>query len=170
MSKVYAIMRPASFYKGSIEDLVSLWGEVYHAVCYETIDGYSLGHEVTFHASLEEAKNSFPTSQLPNHEFKFFQTHNLRSQEAILELELDEESKVMALGKLHKLEFETLYEKPETESDYFKKYFKPLWVSGALDPYEVTSGALTELNRQYHLSELSKASKATPVDVLAQSL
>lgn len=150
-------------YNGSVEDFFSLWNDVYHTLTYETIDGYSLGHEVTFHASLEKAKISFPACQMPKREYQFFQTNNHSSKDAILELELDKDNKIVALGKLYKLEFEPIYEKAQAESDYFKKYFKPLWVSGALDPNEVTTDALNELTRQYQLSELCKVAKDEPI-------
>ena len=56
MPNTYAIIRPATQDDGSIAGIIYPLILAYHKASYESVCGYSLGHDVPFYDTLEEAK------------------------------------------------------------------------------------------------------------------
>jgi hypothetical protein len=160
MTKIYAIVKPSSYANGSVGDLAAFVTGPYHLYQYERLAGYSLGHEVSFFSDLQSAKDFIQP------EVKSRNNYNLRTQCAIVEMEL-------SFGKIHCINniitfngFEKRYKKESEEHDYSKKFYSPKWKTRSFQQdYMTSDGALNELRRKLAACKDEKIKKHLSDDV-----
>lgn len=148
MKKLYAIVSPAYTEVGnSLRDLSSFVINPFHELLYEQVCGYSLGHEVVFFDSEEEAKKNMELGVKGS-------KGSSRSavQKAIIELDADDE-KITGFCKLHTVEAQKRYEQAESVH-FFRAVRIPVWKEEVITPeLDVTEGALAKLNSLYQESK-----------------
>jgi hypothetical protein len=141
MRKIYAVLKPA--YVGNSENClvcidiaVILW----HRASYENICGYSLGHAAQFHADLNGAIHSIART----------------GYDVIAELDIDELNHITAI---YAIECSEVKEKfiQDAGTQFFSRVKVPVWTRREIHSHEMTSGAMAELQRQYHSSYLANA-------------
>ncbi|MCW8386266.1 hypothetical protein OQJ15_08105 [Fluoribacter dumoffii] len=146
MKKIYAIVSPA--YTKSSDDftVTSYLISSYHALTFEQVCGYSLGHDVVFLETLEDAKKILEDGIKGNKlEAK------TAVQKAIIELEADDEGKMTGFGKMYTLNFDKRFE--PAEAPFFKAVRIPKWSEGPIAKKDISAGALDEMHMQYELSK-----------------
>ncbi|QMT60948.1 MULTISPECIES: hypothetical protein [unclassified Legionella] len=157
MSKIYAIVSPAYTKVGdNFTDLTSYLVSPFHAMAYEHVCGYSLGHEVVFSETLEEAKKLLEEGVKGSKlEAK------TATQKAIVELETNEKGEISGFGKLYTVHFDKRFE--QAEDNFFKSVRIPKWNEKAIDAKKDASpDALAELFLQH---ERSKSAVSEPVAI-----
>ncbi|KTD01759.1 hypothetical protein OQJ19_12255 [Fluoribacter gormanii] len=148
MSKIYAIVNPAYTKSGdSFTDLASYLISPFHAVAYEHVCGYSLGHEIVFSETLEDAKKILEDG------IKGTKLDAKKAiQKAVLELETDEKGEITGFGKIYTVNFDKRFE--QAEDNFFKCIRIPKWSDRAIDAKkDATPDALAELFIQYERSK-----------------
>lgn len=87
MEKVFAIIRPSTYFTPGLAALGDMFVDLYHHVNYPSYEGYSLGHEPIFFDSLDDAKNYlFPSAR--RDDWKWMQRRN--DEDAIIELDVED--------------------------------------------------------------------------------
>ncbi|MGL5743049.1 MAG: hypothetical protein ACRCXC_11200 [Legionella sp.] len=112
MTKLYAIVNhPYTNTGNQIFDLSSYLVKPLHDMMYEQVCVYSLGNEIEFFESLEEAKKKLEAVvKVSKMDYK------IATQKAVLELYVDEEEKITGFCKLYVVEAEELFEKTQREN------------------------------------------------------
>lgn len=96
MEKVYAIVRPSTYFTPGAAALGDMFVDLYHQYKYPSYAGYSLGHEPLFFDTLDDAKNYlFPIERRA--EWGWLERR--RGHDAILELDV-EDSEVKDIASL----------------------------------------------------------------------
>ena len=87
MEKVFAIIRPSTYFTPGLAALGDMFVDLYHKYNYPSYEGYSLGHEPLFFDTLEDAKNYlFPLDR--RDDWGWMQRR--RGDDAILELDVED--------------------------------------------------------------------------------
>ncbi|MCE0724475.1 hypothetical protein [Legionella resiliens] len=144
MKKIYAIVSPAYTKIGDgFTDLASYVVSPFHTVAFEQVCGYSLGHEVFFSETIEDAKKTL--------EEKIKGTKSdakTAIQKAIVELDADDEGNITGFSKIHTVNFDKRFE--QAEDNFFKAVRIPKWSERAIDAKkDVTPEALSEMIIQH---------------------
>ncbi|WP_454781859.1 hypothetical protein [Legionella sp. WA2022007384] len=148
MGKIYAIVSPAYTKSGdSFTDLASYLVTPFHAAAYEHVCGYSLGHEVVFSETLEEAKKILEDGVKGTKK-----DATTAIQKAVLELETDEKGEISGFSKIYTVNFNKRYE--QAEDNFFKGVRVPKWSEQPIDAKKDASpDALPALHQQYEESK-----------------
>lgn len=152
MKKIYAIVSPAYTKIGDgFTDLASYLIAPLHAVVYELVCGYSLGHEVQFLETLEDAK------KILEEKIKGSKTDATGAiQKAIVEMDVTDQDNIQNFLKLHTLNFDKRFE--PAENNFFKSVRIPVWNERAIDmKKEASPDALNSMNVLYEASKKSAA-------------
>ncbi|MGM9454977.1 hypothetical protein ACTAZI_16765 [Legionella bozemanae] len=148
MKKIYAIVSPAYTKIGDgFSDLASYLVSPFHAMTYEQVCGYSLGHEVVFSETLEAAKkileDGIKGTKLDA---------KTAIQKAILELETNDKEEIIGFSKIYTADFDKRFE--QAEDHFFKAVRIPKWNERTIDAKkDATPDALAELFTQYERSK-----------------
>ncbi len=155
MKKIYAIVSPAYTKVGdSFTDFASYVVSPLHMVAFEQVCGYSLGHEILFSETIEDAK------KILDEEIKGSKLNAKTAiQKAIIELDADDAGKITEFCKVYTVNFDKRFE--QAEEHFFKAVRVPKWSERAIDAKkDVTSGALDEMNIQYEWSKKTVTEQA----------
>lgn len=152
MTKLYAIVKPAYTFLGQglinmshLMDLPYFVLTPVHRLLYENICGYSLGHDVEFFDTLEEAKDEFERAVKTNREYIYGSV----VQNAIIELDHDKKS-ITELSNIYTVrDIKQLSYPSKNNNRFFVVQCIPCWEKRAIKPEEISPNALTELSRQY---------------------
>ncbi|KTD74170.1 hypothetical protein [Legionella tucsonensis] len=156
MKKIYAIVSPPYTKIGDgFTDLASYVVSPFHTVAYEQVCGYSLGHEVLFSETIEDAKKIL--------EEKIKGTKSDAKtviQKAIVELDADDEGKITGFGKIYTVNFDKRFE--QAEENFFKAVRVPKWSERTIDAKkDVTPDALSEMIIQHEQSKRTVTEEAS---------
>ena len=149
MKQLYAIVSPAFTKSGDgFKDLPSSIVSFAYSMMYEQVCGYSLGHDVVFFESIENAKNYLEEGIKGSKS-----AAKTAAQKAIWELDANDELQITGFSKIHSVDVQKFYQKTENEG-FFKPVRMPEWNDRAIDATkEATEGALEEMNRLYQESK-----------------
>ncbi|MBN9225811.1 MULTISPECIES: hypothetical protein [Legionella] len=152
MTKIYAIVKPAYSKMGdSFTDWASYLVSPLHTLAYEQVCGYSLGHDVLFSDTIEEAKKILEDG-IKGTKLEA----NTATQKAIVELDADDEGNITGFNKIYTPNFDKRFE--QAEDRLFKAVRVPKWSERAIDAKnDVTPDALTEMIIQYEQSKKAVA-------------
>lgn len=140
MTKLYAVVKPPhSFSVHNILDMSFLVMLPIHKLMYEYISRFSLGHQAEFFDSLDEAKAGFEIAIATNKELVYEEV----VQQGILELEC-EQGRIVRCSIIY-----TVKDIQKKEDSFFKMKSIPLWQQRIVTCDELSTQALSELNKQY---------------------
>jgi len=148
MKKLYATIQPAYIFVGDgLADLPFLFIAPYHFINYERVCGYSLGHDVTFFDSLQEAQKQFGIELKKNEISQYY----FQRQNALIELDVKED-KIIRFIKIHTIEkMKPIFKIIDDENGYFEKRYVPVWNIKPIQLDDLSNGALNEINAHYKL-------------------
>lgn len=148
MKKIYAIVKPPYTKIGdNFSDLASYFVSPLYTLAFEQVCGYSLGHEVLFYETIEDAKKILEDG-IKGKKIDA----KTAIQKAIVELEADDEGKITGFGTLYTVDYDKRSE--PAEGHYFKPVRIPKWSEQAIDPkIDASPEALSEMIIQYEQSK-----------------
>ena len=152
MTKLYAVVKPGYTFQGQgithtayLIDIAYFIQAPFHLLMYEHICGYSLGHDVAFFSSLEDAKVEFEKAVKTNRPYIYGSV----VQQAIIELELDEGS-ITRCSNIHIVNDIRKGVRPsDRDNRFFVSQSVPVWKHREINAGDISANALSELNSQY---------------------
>lgn len=141
MKKLYALVKPPYTFTGQgLLDLPYLFLTPVYQLMYEHICTYTLGHDVEFFDSLQEAQDVFNSAIATGRESVYIGV----VQNAIIELEYNG----VNITKFLKMHTVNDIKSPRNGNSLFRT-IGVAWEQKTIGPDDVSSDALYELNRQY---------------------